>query len=433
MSIPLDRLYHYIESIAQEIRKDNVVIYHFYPHGSKKVNDLLPLREYFHLDFYITPHLYCNDQEPLDYAAYPNLCRMLPKHKQLLESFNIPLPPDTNFSEKLNNIYDYGLLLHSEQHSSNLQQYKNNNFIPVYYWSHAVIALDWFRYANHVKQNKKVNKTFLIYNRAWSGTREYRFGFTDRVIQNNMVEHCLMRISPIDSTVDKHYDLHQFEHPEWRPTNVIEKYFPICKADSTYSADFDLTDYETTDIEIVLETLFDDQRIYLTEKILRPIAVGQPFILAGTPNSLKYLRSYGFKTFSDCWDESYDMMTDSIERMNKITDIMKNISCMSSAKREKMLVRAHAIADHNKQYFFSNEFQNLIINELKQNLNLAFEELESRNTSKLFFNWRKNLAKNSNTKPFLFEHLQDVPHGRHYLIEILKKARQYYLRTLSQD
>ena len=40
MSIPLDRLYHYIESIAKEIRGDDVLIYRFFPHGSKNINDL---------------------------------------------------------------------------------------------------------------------------------------------------------------------------------------------------------------------------------------------------------------------------------------------------------------------------------------------------------------------------------------------------------
>jgi hypothetical protein len=44
----------------------------------------------------------------------------------------------------------------------------------------------------------------------------------------------------------------------------------------------------------------------LTEKALRPIACGQPFILAATPGSLQYLRSYGFKTFSGYIDETYD-------------------------------------------------------------------------------------------------------------------------------
>lgn len=433
MSIPLDRLYQYIESVAEEIRDDTVIIYRFYPHGSKKVEDLSNFREYFYLDYYTMPHLYCNDQEPLDYSAYPNGCKMQDESKELLTSLSISLPYDTNFSQKLHNIYDYSLLLHSEQHSSNLEQYKNNNFITVYYWSHAVIALDWFRYAQHVQQKKSVTKTFLVYNRAWSGTREYRLGFADRLIMLGLVDSTLMRVSPVDSNIDKHYDLHQFKQTHWRPHNVIEEYFPLCTADGNYSANFDQEDYESTDIEVVLETLFDDQRVHLTEKILRPIAMGQPFILAGTPNSLKYLRNYGFKTFSNCWDESYDMMTDSIERMDKIIKIMRDIVSMTSTKQAEIIKRAQDIAEYNKQYFFSEKFQNLIINELRQNLKLAFEKLETCNTSKLFINWRKTLANLPDTKSFLLGNGRDVPYDRQELVKILKKARQYYLRTLSQN
>ena len=40
MSIPLDRLYQYVESIVQDICQDRVVIYRFYPHGSKNFEDL---------------------------------------------------------------------------------------------------------------------------------------------------------------------------------------------------------------------------------------------------------------------------------------------------------------------------------------------------------------------------------------------------------
>jgi hypothetical protein len=184
-----------------------------------------------------------------------------------------------------------------------------------------------------------------------------------------------MRINPIDSTLDKHYDLHHFTYPEWRPQNVIEKYFPLCQAESHYSADFDLEDYESTDIEIVLETLFDGQRLHLTEKILRPIAMEQPFILAGARGCLTYLKHYGFKTFSDCWDESYDMMSDSMDRMNKIVEVMKQITCMPPLEQEEILARAREIAVYNRQHFFSNAFSDQVLNELKNNLKTAYTQL----------------------------------------------------------
>ena len=443
MSIPLDRLYHHIERVAKEVYNDNVIIYRFYPHGSKNVNDLDILRNYSWLDHFILPHIYCNDQEPLDYEYYEQhqfQDEILFK-KVLLEN-NIP-SSWCNLRRK-GNIYDKCLLLHSEQRSENLKKYNNSEFISVYYWSHAIISRDWFRYANEVSQKKNVEKRFLVYNRAWSGTREYRLGFADRLITQGLVDHTLMRVSPIDSILDKHYDLHTFEHPHWRPHNVIEKHFPLCEAESHYSADFDQEDYESTDIEIVLETLFDDLRLHLTEKTLRPIAMGQPFILAGTYGSLKYLRDYGFKTFGDCWDESYDMMSDSIERMNKITEVMSDIVSMTKIRRDEMLVKAQAIADYNKQHFFSDKFQEHVISELYNNLQTGLNELENTNTCRAWFDRRRELSCIPEIRDVLtnggIDSKTSQDHGyfestnhRQNILQVVAKARKYYLRSLSKD
>ena len=45
MNIPLDRLYHYIRDVAQEIYSDRIVIYRFFPFDSKNINDLTHLNE----------------------------------------------------------------------------------------------------------------------------------------------------------------------------------------------------------------------------------------------------------------------------------------------------------------------------------------------------------------------------------------------------
>ena len=423
MSIPLDRLYNYIEDVAEEIRGARVVIYRFLPHGSKKVEDLVQLHCQTFVDLAVLPQIYCNDQEPLNYNLYPSGCGLDSIVQAKLLKNGVTIPEDLNFKKNLLNIYDKSIILHSEQRSENLELYRNHGWVTVYYWSHAVLARDWFRYAEHVRQTKSVERRFLVYNRAWSGTREFRLGFADQSIRLGLVDHILMRVSPIDSTLDKHYDLHQFEHPHWRPHNVIEHYFPMCDADSTYSADFDQADYENTDIEVVLETLFDDLRLHLTEKTLRPIAMGQPFILAATYGSLKYLREYGFKTFNDCWDESYDMMSDSVERMNKITKVMSDIASMLPNDRDIMLERAREIADYNKQHFFSKEFRQLVEIELVQNFKQAFEDFESTNTSQKYFNWRKSLPKTDIMRSFLTDY--DGKLSRQQVVSILEQARQY--------
>jgi len=53
---------------------------------------------------------------------------------------------------------------------------------------------------------------------------------------------------------------------------------------------------------------FDEDKIcgYFTEKITKPLFYGQPFIVIGFKNSLKFLKEMGFKTYDDVFDESYD-------------------------------------------------------------------------------------------------------------------------------
>jgi hypothetical protein len=378
MSIPLERLYHYIEDVAEEIFGDRVLIYRFSPDGSKKISDLKVLnpRDLWKHEV-ICSQIYCNDQEPLNYEFY-NLCRE--EFIKTLVFRNVCMEAGVRPMENQNfrsgfSIYRLAILLHSEQRSLQLKLYQESNFVPVYYWSHALIALDWFRYAEHVTQKKRIQKTFLIYNRAWSGTREYRLKFAELLIRVGLELNCTMSISAIEPELEIHYDMHQFANPAFRPRHVIENYFPIGTAKSHYSADFDLIDYEATDIEVVLETLFDDPRLHLTEKSLRPIACGQPFILSATVGSLEYLRSYGFKTFNNVWDESYDQIQDPVERLTAIVELMRRIANWSPEIRKEKLQQAQQICDHNKKHFFSEQFSNQINTELKINLAAGFEQI----------------------------------------------------------
>jgi len=384
MSIPLDRLYHYVEAVAQQIYGDRVVIYRFYPHGSKNINDLNSLRDFSVQpglgEWYTkttSPAMWCNDQEPLNHEFYKKNLRINAVYK--IFSYT---PKNLNYER---NIFEKALLLHSEKRSYDLRKHLlDGELIPVYYWSHAIIALDWFRYAQHVNQKKHVKKTFLIYNRAWSGTREYRLRFIELLVQADLQECCRTTVNPVEPELGIHYNMHKFINPVWKPQTALEKHFDATPASSTSSADFVLEDYQATDIEIVLETLFDDSRLHLTEKSLRPIACGQPFVLAGTWGSLEYLRSYGFKTFSDVWDESYDLIQDSEQRLQAIVDLMQQLhNCTEKTWTDKM-TQARAIADYNRCHFFSQEFFDQVTSELQTNLAGAFRELSQCNNYDAF-------------------------------------------------
>jgi hypothetical protein len=79
------------------------------------------------------------------------------------------------------------------------------------------------------------------------------------------------------------------------------------------------------------------------------------------------------------WDERYDEYADPEERLIRIADLMKQIAGWTPQIREQKMTEARAIAEYNRQHFFSKEFFNLIVDELKTNLTSAFDELKSTN------------------------------------------------------
>jgi hypothetical protein len=107
--------------------------------------------------------------------------------------------------------------------------------------------------------------------------------------------------------------------------------------------------YSTSLVSVVTETFFHREEIHMTEKIYKAIAWQHPFVLVSTPGSLAYLRSMGFRTFHDFWDEHYDLETDHTLRMNKIIDVLKHIASWDRDTQVKFLVEAQPIIQHNAQ------------------------------------------------------------------------------------
>jgi len=381
MSVPLDRLYNFLHDVCN---RDDIIIYRFYPHGSKKLDDLTTLSDkklsWYQLMTYNS--LICHDQEVLKYDLYSKQDFYLNREKRHNQAGR-DIVADMHFRACLDlpfNGNDQVLLCHSEKHSSELAKFESNNFIGVYYWSHAVIARDWFRYAevdqSLVPNFDRITKDFLIYNRAWSGTREYRLTFTEMLLNQGLHESCNTTFSAMDT--GNLYTDHAFVNPSLAISRTdIEHFIGPNTASAMSSADYNNIDYAESAIEVVLETLFDDTRWHLTEKALRPIACGRPFILACTPGSLQYLKEYGFETFNGLIDESYDSIVDPKSRLEAIAQEMKRISSLEPATKRALWEKLYAISARNQQKFFSNEWHNSIVEEFKENFNQALSKVTS--------------------------------------------------------
>jgi hypothetical protein len=382
MSVPLDNLYHWVESLLPA----PAIVYVFRPHGSKNISDCLRLRKYSLAQIHSSPSIILHDQEPLDWEFYNDPAQYLARANGWAEDTpveNAVQKYASNFHLKSiilsegSKMYDQPILIHSEKNSLDLELYKNNGFVCVHYWAHAIIARDWYRFAQidtRLYTDTLPKYKFLIYCRDWSHRREYRLKFLELLIQDKIDYDCLTSVMHTSSD-DVHFSQHKFSNPafEFADPKLITC-LPDNSMSSSASADYDCNDFVSTQISVVLETVFDDQRIHLTEKTLRPIACGHPFILVAGPGALEYIRSYGFKTFAPWIDESYDLETNSLNRLTKIIYSMKQIQNLHGNELENFSQGIKQIAEFNKKHFFSDEFFSQVQNELKNNLKFAIDQ-----------------------------------------------------------
>lgn len=403
MNIPLDNLYHWVEGLAQH----PVLLYVFRPHGSKDIFDLEQFKDNPAITHGVSlaPVIICHDQEPLDFAERKfefdsdRLKQLFLRRGYTQDELSIEIEVYSHLASFPNfkpnwlsatiSYNDWVILLHSEQNSLDVEQFSHAGFVPVYYWSHAIIARDWYRFAKHDVRlsQKKIQKTFLVYCRDWMPRREYRLKFLDLLVDANLVDNCNISTQHVNS---QGVHLRDYVPEDTRfavDTHRLEV-IPNNNVDASASADYDVNDINTTAISVVLETVVDGDKIHLTEKILRPIACGHPFLLVAGPGSLAYLKSYGFKTFDSVFDESYDQQTDTVARLEMVVQTMKEIQQLTDSDWEKI----NAIAAYNKQQFFSDAFVTQVTAELQTNLDRAVEFcLENRGDT--LWRWRKILRR----------------------------------------
>ncbi len=352
----VDNFYDFFVSDYGNEKTENLVML-FQPHGAKDLHNLEPfgvdltkLSELEHLKT-IYGRIIMHDQEPLFIDHFDTYKHRLANQKNLIianerqaqRAQKLSQYPDditgVDFLKKSLKTQKCSIICHSEKNSDDIKMLENRGFVTCYYWWHGMIARDWFRHWQHYadlqcKDKSLSDKRFLLYARATDGTRIYR---------KHVIEHCQQYRSIIS------YD--------WSGRSV----------DSSYSAKIDVND-SNSPIQLIAETLYETDKIYLTEKVFKPMVMSQAFILFGPPRSLEYLKDYGFQTFNQCWDESYDLESDHIVRMKKLLKLIDSLAKMPKNQFKKIFEKAIPIIAHNRNRFFSQEFQDDLILEMRTNM-----------------------------------------------------------------
>lgn len=269
----------------------------------------------------------------------------------------------------------------TSEKSNELTEFLNVlNYKSIYYFFHAVAANEWYRNYRYYppKFDNQLTHTFISYNNLATKYRGHRVDLLARLYDKNLIKQGLVSFnSPNLQTLEQATELlsdasldifNRQKHNLTTPLTIDQT-----NVHGSLSASIDLENSRNSFVQIVTETVFYQDKIHLTEKVFKPIVAGQPFLLLAAPNNLKYLKSYGFKTFGDYWDESYDSILDPTERMSAVVKIVEDLSNMSLQQLTNIRNDMREILAYNYNHFY-NDLRAIAVSEFVNNLETALKQ-----------------------------------------------------------
>lgn len=320
-----------------------------------------------------------------------------PIHSNLVNKFWNPalFPDDVKFDKfdrfarwtmGLTSLYHYDMkhfspdlfLLANSEHSAEKNKFLStlDNFHDWYYFYHGFAALDWFGNIPYRKPIKQYSRVFITFNNLYTENRSYRLSMIARLLNQDLDKFGYISMSQQDTAA-------KIRNEIFCPTSRLGRddrkliYHTLLPDPPRLIIDTD--DHQGTlsanDIletmcqglwHIVGETVYYDEKLHLTEKIFKPIVAKRPFILAGAPGNLAYLRSYGFQTFDRWIDESYDSEPDPVRRMDMIVAEVSRLCHLTPTELDAMYTEMTEILEYNFNWMYGG-FRGVLVDEMVDN------------------------------------------------------------------
>lgn len=209
--------------------------------------------------------------------------------------------------------------------------------------------------AEHIEYKQKNDIT--LYNCLNRVIRDHRVTLSAMLNYYNLIDgyKISQNIYPQHFSTEIH--MTQFTmHPAFEVDNVTDIYnklplvldtdqFQINKAQHFFR---DL--YLETYINVITETFctdFNNEAVFFSEKIFKPMRARQPFILVGAPGTLRELRGQGFKTFDRWIDESYSEIKDNTLRIEAVCKLLLELNKKTKTEWLKMYAEMEDVLNHN--------------------------------------------------------------------------------------
>ena len=240
-----------------------------------------------------------------------------------------------------------------------------------YFFFHGFAALDWFRNYKYLDYSYvKPTKLFICLNHLLTNNRSYRLYLLSQINQRGLTDLGHISAPLLTSDLVKN---ELFNTNSRLPVDAKKHIFKHLAKQATPSvldtidynnASADLTSYGYDALwHVVTETVYYGDSLHLTEKIFKPIVSKRPFILVGAPGNLAYLKRYGFRTFDQWIDESYDQEQDPTLRINMIVEQLSKLKNKDIAQQQEQM---QEVLEYNHQHFYG-KFKEIIVDELLGN------------------------------------------------------------------
>ena len=328
-------------------------------------------------DIIETDYVFMHDQEPVDINLYQTLFDEVKlRNSDIGGHFH---PDNGIWVQDFPNPPGHIVVSERGEYVDGLcEKYK---WTPHYYFFHGWACLDWFRGYDRTfliprAGERTPTQTFMSPNRIVGGKRDHRVLFLYNIFKQGLEHNHISapRTCPVEGI-----DITSIAQKYARVYHDITDVFNQVELPRTFAGEATqnmsscwLTNFaEAQDslLYVATETVYFGQRLHLTEKTLKAIALEMPFVLVAPAGSLAYLREYGFKTFSSVFDESYDNEKDDLIRIEKVTKLLKDLDDLSAAEKQAIHQACLPIVEHNYNHFYRGGFSDILWRELVDMLN----------------------------------------------------------------
>ncbi len=159
--------------------------------------------------------------------------------------------------------------------------------------------------------------------------KDWRNNFVDKLLKtdvsNSLISYygkCLGHtdLLNLDLFYTRSDKLDDFENKFYNNNTVNEFGHAV---NLSYSVNLEL--FNKSKFSLVVETVAKHFEYHLTEKTLKCLILGHPFVVMGSWQFLRFLHQLGFKTYNEIFDESYDEISDLNARMQAVINLVNTL------------------------------------------------------------------------------------------------------------